>query len=106
MENKSKYSLKTHYTDKRRKFLFIKLRFFCKKRCIALKYTILYIYKENSLLENMWQIIVLMKKSLLFVSQLPLDFWVKAINITNYLKNKLLTQNQRRKLIPEKMWSK
>lgn len=82
-------------------FISIKLRVFCKKRGIALKYAAPYMHKENSLAERGWRRIVTMKDSLLLNSGLPLDFWVEAMDTANYLQNRLPTKSQRGEFIPE-----
>lgn len=95
--------MKTLCTDRGGKFISIKLKVFCDKKDIVLKYTISYIHKENGLTERSWCTIVIMKDLLLLYSGLPLDFWVKVMETANYLQNRLLTKSQRRKLILEEV---
>lgn len=85
--------------DGREEFISIKLRNFCKKKGIVFKYAVSDIYKKNGIAEKGQQIIIIIKDFLLLDSGLLLDFWAKAIDTANYLQNKLLTKNQRGKLI-------
>lgn len=86
-------------------FISIKLRTFCKKKRISIKYAAPYIHEENGLAERRWRIIVAIKDSLLLNSGLSLDFWAKVMYTANYLQNKLPTKSQRRKLILEEAWT-
>lgn len=47
VENQSCKSIKALYIDRREEFIFAKLKNFCKKKDIKIKYVALYIYKEN-----------------------------------------------------------
>lgn len=49
---------------------------------------------------------MIIKDALLINNNLFLKFWAKAMETTNYLQNQLLTKSQRRKILPEKAWSK
>lgn len=42
-----------------------------------------------------------MKDFLLIDSGLPLKFWAKTMDTTNYLQNRLLIKSQKRELVPE-----
>lgn len=101
IENESGQSMKTLCADRRGKFMFIKLRDFCNKKGLILKYVTSYIHKENDIAEKGRQIIVTMKDLLLLDSKLPLDFWTKAMDTANYLQNRLPTKSQQRQLIPK-----
>lgn len=48
----------------------------------------------------------MMKDPLLLDNGLPLDFWAQAMNIANYLRNRLPTKSQKKELILEKTWLK
>lgn len=75
-------------------FISIKLRGFCNKKDIILKYTIPYMYKENGIVEKGWQIIITMKDLLLLDSELLRDFWIEVTVTVNYLcRNKLPTNS-------------
>lgn len=50
-------------------------------------------HKENNLIKRNWQIIVIIKNSLFLDNKLSLDFWAKAMNIANYLQNRLSTKS-------------
>ena len=106
VENESKCTLKTLCPDGGGEFISIKLRVFCEKREIALKYGASYMHEENSLAERGWRTIVTMKDSLLLDSGLPLDFWAKAMDTANYLRNRLPTKSQKGGFIPNKAWTK
>lgn len=46
-------------------------------------------YKENILPKQGWQIIVIIKDSILINSCFPNRFWAEVIEIANYLQNRL-----------------
>ncbi len=85
VENESKCTLKTFRADGGGEFISIKLRVFCEKREIALKYATSYMHQEKSLAERRWQTIVTMKDLLPLDSKLLLDFRAKAMDTANYL---------------------
>lgn len=66
-------------------FISAKLKDFCNKKKITIKYATLYMPKENGVAEWRWRIIVTMKDSLLINSGLSLEFWAKAMETANYL---------------------
>lgn len=105
IEIESGQSIKTFYADRGGEFISIKLKGFCDKKSIALKYGVPYIYEENGLAERSWRIIITIKDLLLWDSGLLLDFWAEAMDTTNYLQNRLPTKSQRGKLILEEAWS-
>ena len=65
--------------------ILIKFKAYCQQRGIVIKYTILYLYKENSLIERGWKILIIMKDSLLIDSGLYNTFWAETIETANYL---------------------
>lgn len=77
--------MKILYIDKKREFIFFKLKVFYKKKDITLKYAILYISKKNKLAKKKSRIIITMKNSLFLDNGLPLDFWAETLNIVSYL---------------------
>lgn len=77
--------MKTLYADGGGEFISIKLRVFCEKRAIALKYTISYMLEENGFVKKGWQIIVIIKDSLFLDGGLMLDFWTEAMDTMSYL---------------------
>lgn len=66
--------MKTFCADGREEFISIKLKGFCDKKGIALKYVAPYMYKENGLAERDWRTIVTIKDLLLLDNGLLLDF--------------------------------
>lgn len=95
--------MKTLRADGGGKFISIKLRVFCEKRGIALKYVAPCMHEENELAKRGWRTIVTMKDLLLLDSGLPLDFWAEAMDTASYLRNRLPTKNQKGELIPEEV---
>lgn len=89
VEVESECCMKTLIADEGREFILAKLWLFCKKRGIAIKYAVLYIHKENNLVEWGWRTLVTIKDSLLIDTRLPNGFWAKAIKTANYLYNRL-----------------
>lgn len=73
------------YANRKEEFIFAKLKKFYNKRKIKIKYIASYIYKKNSIIKQDWQIIVMIKDSLLIDSGLALKFYVKAMNTVYYL---------------------
>lgn len=61
-------------TNKRGKFVSIKLKKFCNKRKIKIKYATPYIYKENGIAKQDQRIIVIIKDFLLIDNELLLEF--------------------------------
>lgn len=49
-------------------------------------------HEENELAERGWRTIVTMKDAMLIDGGLPNDFWAKAIETANYLRNRLLQE--------------
>lgn len=87
-------------------FISIKLRMFCEKKGIAIKYTAPYVHKENGLAEQGWRTLVTMKDSLLIDSGLPNNFWAKAMETANYLRNRLPTRSKNHgEVILEESWT-
>ena len=66
-------------------FISIVLKDFCNERGIDIGYTALYMYEENSITERCWRTLSTMKDSLLIDGGLPLNFWVEAMDTSNYL---------------------
>lgn len=56
--------------DKNGKFNLIKLQIFHKKKDLAIKYAVLYIHKENRLVQKKWHIIIIIKNLILIDSKL------------------------------------
>lgn len=103
---KSKCSLQIFWADGGREFISAKLKNFCEKRGIAIKYAAPYMHKENGLAEREWQTIVTVKDSMLIDSGFSNGFWVEAMETANYLQNKLPTRSQNHgKMIPEEAWT-
>lgn len=73
------------HINKRRKFISTKLKKFCDKRNIKIKYTAFYIYEENGIAEQGFKTIITIKNLLLIDSGLPLKFWTDGMDIICYL---------------------
>lgn len=105
-ENQSKKSMKALCADGGGEFISTKLKEFCDKKGITIKYAAPYMHEENGLAERGWRTIVTMKDSLLVDSGLPLEFWAEAMDTANYLRNRLPTKIQQRgEIIPEEAWT-
>ena len=57
--------MKVFHIDSSEKFISVKLKDFCNKKSIKIKYVALYIYKENGIVERRWKTIVIIKYFLL-----------------------------------------
>lgn len=70
VEAESGYSIKMLRVDNGSEFISAKLRLFCKKRGISIKYTVPYIHKKNRLAEQGCRTIIIIKDSILIDSGL------------------------------------
>ncbi len=104
VKKQSNTLMKTLCADGGGEFISAKLKDFCDKKGITIKYAAPYMHEENGLAERGWKTIVTMKDSLLVDSGLPLDFWAEAMDTANYLRNRLPTKSWRLELIPEESW--
>ncbi len=87
-------------------FISAKLKPFCEKRGIVIRYAAPYVHEENGLAERGWRTIVTMKDSMLIDSGLPNDFWAEAMETANYLRNRLPTRSKNHgEMIPEEAWT-
>lgn len=93
VEKQCSKSMKVLCADDGGKFISAKLKDFCDKRGITIKYAVPYMHEENVIAERGWKTIVTMKNSLLVDSRLPLNFWAEAIETANYLRNRLPTKS-------------
>ena len=84
-EAESGCSMKIFGADGEEEFISHKLRTFCDKRGILIKYTAPYVYEKNRLAERGWCTIITIKDSILIDNRLPNGFWVEAMEIVNYL---------------------
>lgn len=66
--------MKALYINKKREFILTKLKIFCKKKNIIIKYVLLYIYNENDIINRKYKIIVIIKNILLIDSSLFIKF--------------------------------
>lgn len=105
VEKQCSKSMKVLRADGGGKFISAKLKDFCDKRGITIKYAAPYMHEENGIAERGWKTIVTMKDSLLVDSGLPLNFWAEAMETANYLRNRLPTKSRRGELIPEECWT-
>lgn len=94
--------MKALRADRGREFISTKLKDFCVKKSITIKYAAPYMHKKNGVAKQGWRTIVIMKDSLLIDSGLPLEFWAETMDTANYLQNCLPTKSQRREIILEK----
>lgn len=102
VEAESSHSMKALRADGGGEFISVKLRSFCEKRGIEIKYAAPYVHEENGLAERGWRTIVTMKDSMLIDSGLPNDFWAEAMETANYLRNRLPTRSKNYgEVIPE-----
>ena len=86
-------------------FISLALKSFCNKRGINIGYTALYVHKKNSIAEQCWRTLAIMKDSLLIDSRLLVNFWAEVIDTSNYLRNRLLTRRNGPAFILEKAWT-
>ena len=88
------------------KFISTKLKSFCEKRGIVIKYVAPYMHEENRLAERGWRTIVTMKDSMLINSGLPNGFWAEAMETANYLQNRLPTRSKNHEeVISKESWT-
>lgn len=59
-----------------------------------IQYATFYISKENGLAKQRWKTMVIIKDKLFLDSKFSTDFWAKAIEIANYLQNRLSKRNK------------
>lgn len=106
VESESGCSMKVLRADGGGEFISKKLRLFCEKRGIAIKYAAPYVHEENGLAERGWRTIVTMKDAMLIDSKLPNGFWAEAMETANYLRNRLPTRSKSHgEVIPEECWT-
>ena len=106
VETESNCSMKVLRADGGGEFISAKLRTFCERRGIAIKYAAPYMHEENGLAERGWRTIVTMKDSMLIDSGLPNGFWAEAMETANYLRNRLPTKSRNHgEMIPEESWT-
>lgn len=92
VETESGFSMKALRADGGGELISGKLRAFCKKRDIAIKYAAPYMHEENGMAERGWHMIVTMKDLMLIDSGLPNGFWAEAMETANYFRNRLPTR--------------
>lgn len=81
------------------------MKLYCQKRNIKIGYVAPYIYKKNVMAEKCWRMLTIMKDVLLINSGIPVSFWAKAIDISNYLRNKHFAKCFKCTVIPKKTWT-
>ncbi len=86
--------MKILLADSGGEFISIKLRLFCEKRDIIIRYTASYIHEENRLAERGWRTIVTIKNWMQIDSGLINGFWAEAMKTANYLQNRLSTKTK------------
>lgn len=92
--------MKVLWVDGEEKCISTKLKKFCEKQEINIKYIIFYLYKENDFVKCGEKIFIIMKNSLFINNSLFNNFWVKVMETFNYLDNRLpIRSKSYRKLI-------
>ncbi len=84
--------MKVLWADGGGEFISVKLRLYCEKRGIAIRYAAAYVYEKNRIAKQGWRTIVTMKDSILIDSGLPNGFWAEVMETANYLRNRLPTK--------------
>lgn len=85
----SGWLIKVLGANRDKEFILVKLRSLCKERDITIWYIALYVHEENGLAKQRWHTMVIIKDSMLIDSGLRNGFWAEAMEITNYLQNRL-----------------
>lgn len=101
VENECIKSMKVLCADGGGEFVSTKLKDICKQKGITIKYAASHMHEENRMAEQRWRTVVTMKDSLLVDNGLPLEFWAKAIDTANYIRNCLPTKSQIGELVLE-----
>lgn len=97
--------MKVLWADGGGEFILAKLKLFCNKRDIIIRYAMSYIHEKNGLAEQRWRTIVTMKDSMLIDSGSPNGFWAEAIETANYFWNRLpIRRKNHRDVIPKEIW--
>lgn len=92
--------------DGGREFISIKLRLFCKKQGLVIKYAALYMHKKNGLVKQGWKTIMTIKDLMLIDSGLLNNFWAEAMEKTGYFCNRLPTKSKNYgEVVPKKSWT-
>lgn len=86
----------------REKFISNALKLYCQKRSIKIGNATPYIHEENRMSKRYWRILAIMKDILLINNGLLVNFWIKAMDISNYLQSRLSTKYFKHIVIPEK----
>ncbi len=94
VETESNCNMGAVRADRGGEFVSIKLRDFCNERGIQIRYATPYLHEENGLAERGWKTLVTIKDALLIGNELPIDFWAKAMETANYLRNRLSTKTR------------
>lgn len=84
-----------------REFISNALKLYYKERSIKIRFTAPYIHEENGIAKRCWRILVIMKDALLIDSGLYVNFWIEAVNTSNYLQNRLSIKCFKHIIIPE-----
>lgn len=88
------------------KFICLALKNVCNKKVIDIGYTTSYIYKKNGIAKQCRRTLLTMKDSLLIDSNLPVNFWAKAMDTTNYLQSWLPIMRADKSIIfPKETWT-
>lgn len=76
------------------------LKLYCQKRSIKIRYAAPYIHEKNKMAKRCWRILAIIKNALLINSGFLVNFWAEAMDISNYLQNKLSIKCFKRTIIP------
>lgn len=78
--------------DGREEFISIVLQNFCQEQGIKIGFTAPYMHEESGIAEQCQKTLAKMKDLLFINNKLPTQFWAKAMDIANYLRNRLPTK--------------
>lgn len=75
------------------------LKFYCQEKSIKIGYVVSYIYNKNGTTKKYLRILVILKNTLLIDISFQVNIWVKAMDTSNYLYNRLLIKYSKRTVI-------
>lgn len=106
VENECAKSMRVLHADGGGEFVSTKLKNIYEQKRIAIKYAVLYMHEKNGMAKRGWKIVMTMKDFLLVDSGLSLEFWAEAMDIANYIQNRLPTKSQIGELVLEEAWTR
>lgn len=81
------------------------LKNYCNEKNITIAYAALYILPKNGITEKYLRTLAIMKDSLFIKYCLPVNFWAKIMDSSNYLYNRLSKKDNNPVFILEKAWT-